>query len=295
MNMRIRKFTANIGRGVKELCLPMTYSIRKRRKYVPLSGRKDGIVVSLTSFPKRIDTLWVVIDSLFRQTVRPDRILLALTQEEFPGGKDSLPETLTRFVPLGLEIVFLPFNYRCHNKYWAALKSYPNAAVITVDDDSFYGRRTVERLVEMHCKYPQAVCCNIAARIDPDNFHAYKSWKKSVKALEPSQLNVALGFAGVLYPPGFAEESLFDAEAIASLCPQADDLWLKAWEMRKGIKVTCGGFFPYPVTIRGSQKVSLRSTNKGDENRNDRQWAALDERYNLKNLLLENGCDNNIR
>lgn len=70
-----------------------------------------------------------------------------------------------------------------------------------------------------------------------------------------------------------------------SLAPTADDLWLKAVELDCGIDVACGGFFPKPVTIKSSQKVSLRSVNKGAMNMNDVQWKALDDHFNLKDKI----------
>ena len=52
-----------------------------------------------------------------------------------------------------------------------------------------------------------------------------------------------------------------------------------------GIGVACGGFFPKPLTIKSSQVVSLRSKNKGPENRNDLQWTALDEYFGLSKII----------
>ena len=70
------------------------------------------------------------------------------------------------------------------------------------------------------------------------------------------------------------------------LAPTADDLWLKAVELDRGIPVATGRFFPKPVTIKSSQTVSLRKVNKGKENRNDIQWKALDGHFHLKEKLL---------
>lgn len=281
----MRKFASNVVRAVREVTLPVWVLSRKGAAHVPLSGREDGIVVSLTSFPARMDGLWIVIDSLFRQTLKPDKIVLALTEEEFPGGIGDLPASILRFMEYGLEIAFLPYNMRCHNKYTYAFETFREAVVVTVDDDSVYPPDTVERLVALSGKYPGAVCCNIAAVIDPLHFHEYSFWRKSSGEREPSNENVALGFAGVLYPRGLDKGAFLDRDLAMSLSPTADDLWLKAVEMAVGVKVACGGFFPRPVTIKSSQKVSLRKVNKGTTNRNDAQWKALDEYFNLKERL----------
>lgn len=56
-----------------------------------LQPRKSGeeIIVSLTTFPARISTVWITIETIFRQEVMPDRIVLWLAKEQFPnwGGK----------------------------------------------------------------------------------------------------------------------------------------------------------------------------------------------------------------
>lgn len=258
---------------------------RKNHKYTQLSGRKDGIVVSLTTIPSRIESLWITMDSLFRQKMRPDVIVLVLTEEEFPGGMSELPESLTRLQEYGLKIVFAPENLLCHNKYRWSFRNYAGADIITVDDDCYYKRDMIARLMDLSRKYPGSVCCNIAAIIDPEHFHEYKAWKKSICEHGNDDRCVALGFAGVLYPPHVFKGMVFDVNALTTLCPRADDLWLKACELVSGIKVSCGSYYPKPVTIRGSQKVSLRKTNKGSTNMNDVQWKALDEHFHLKERI----------
>lgn len=280
-----RKFLSSIWRGVDEATLNMRMSSRKGCSYTPLSGKEDGIIVSLTSFPKRLPTLWITIDSLFRQETLPDKIILYLTQEEMPGGLDEVPGEISRLAEYGLEIVFAPHNLFAHNKYFYALQRFPEARVITVDDDSYYRKDTVGRLVALSEKYPGAVCANIASMIDPLDFYNYSAWKKTSSAHAPDKLLVALGFAGVLYPPAVFKRQLFDRELFMQICPKADDLWLKANELDMGINVACGDFFPKPVTIKGSQKISLRKFNKGTENGNNRQWKALDEHFHLKDRI----------
>ncbi|MBQ9173069.1 MAG: glycosyltransferase [Bacteroidales bacterium] len=281
----MRKFLSNIVRSVKEVTLPLWVKPMKNSAHGKLSGKEDGTVVSLTSFPARIDGLWITVESLFRQTCLPDRIIIALTEEEFPHKLDDVPASLKKYIPLGVEIIFLPYNLRCHNKYLYALQTFPKASVITVDDDCYYRKDTLQRLLSLSAKYPGAVCCNIGAVIDPTHFHEYAFWKKSSSERKPDHRNVALGFAGVLYPAGLPLDSFCDMERAKALAPTADDLWLKAVEITNGIKVACGPFFPKPITVKSSQKVSLRKINKGTENRNDKQWKALDGHFSLKEKI----------
>ncbi|MBR1926776.1 MAG: glycosyltransferase [Bacteroidales bacterium] len=281
----MRKFLANIGRAASEVSLPLWIPFLRASLFPPLSGDSGGVIVSLTTFPARIGKLWVVLQSLFRQTVRPDKIVVVLTEDEFPGGVSSLPSSLDPFLDLGVEVVFRPYNLKCHNKYEYSLRTFPEAVVITVDDDCYYRSDTIERLLTLHDKYPGSVCCDIAAVIDPDHFFDYSCWRKSSSASAPGHLNVALGFAGVLYPPGLPVERFCDKDLAMGMAPTADDLWLKAVEIDCGVKVACGDFFPKPVTIKSSQKISLRKVNKGSAHRNDSQWMALDDHFHLRDKI----------
>ena len=224
-----------------------------------------GLVVSLTSFPLRISTLHLVIKSILKQDTLPERICLCLSEQEFPGRDVDLPNELTDLVPYGLEIAFVSYNLRPHNKYYYAFDKYPDKTIVTMDDDYIYGPDTISRLVRIHEKFSQAVCTNRTRRVlvCGDGFATYGKWSivKSDDIIKDKSL-IALGFGGVLYPPGSHDADFLDVTLSQRLAPRADDLWLKALELKKGIDVaTGGGRFPQPVVIPRSQKEAL---NKGN-------------------------------
>jgi len=65
------------------------------------------------------------------------------------------------------------------------------------------------------------------------------------------------------------------------LAPKADDLWFKAMEILKGTRVRLSSrIVPEPIPIAGTQKISLKKENV-DEDKNSRQWAALEEYFNF--------------
>lgn len=255
----------------------------------PLRGRSD-VIVSLTSFPKRIDVVWMAIDSMFHQKQQPSRIYLYLTNEEFPGGREQIPKRLLNYEKLGLEICFREHNLKPHNKYFYALQEHYNKNVITIDDDIYYHDDTVKRLLEAHSIYPKFICANRIDIITFDNagmFEKYQNWQKAKRKemIKPSILNVALGFVGVLYPSGMFTNcsKLFDIELIKKLSLNADDLWLKAIESIENIQVIKTKYCCMGVSIGGSQSISLMSTNCHGEN--DIQWNRLVEEFNLIDII----------
>lgn len=259
----------------------------------PQTPCADGVVVSLTSFPARIGTVHMVIRSLLLQTVRPAQILLYLSAEEFPQGIGQLPPQLAGLDGRhGVSIRFVDGNLRSHKKYFYAFAERPDACVITVDDDLYYPPHTIARLVDLHRRFPKAVCANVVRRIalGPDGRALpYRRWPKlPVHEPEESAALVGVGYGGVLYPPRrLAASQVLRADVFMSICPLADDLWLKACELSVGVAVASGGEpFGHPAELPGSQRRTLQSLNMSSRNQNDVQWQSLDEHFGLSAIIV---------
>ena len=93
------------------------------------------IIVSVTSHPARIREVVLAIRTVYRQTRQPDKVILWLGEEKFPNRYEDLPEELLRLVSeKGLEIRWCE-DIGPHTKYFYAFQEYPDALVITIDDD----------------------------------------------------------------------------------------------------------------------------------------------------------------
>lgn len=253
-----------------------------------LSGGQE-VIVSLTSFPPRISQLSCMLKSMLWQTYAPDKVIVWLSEDEFPGKMDDLPAELKKWVANGVEFRFVSGNLRSHKKYYYVFREYPDAIVITVDDDVIYPRDTVGRLLSLSYQHPATVCGNVIRKMRMTNtgFAAYKQWQKSITMPISSSLNyVAIGCGGICYPPRWYEETLFDREAIEKCCLSADDLWLKANELKAGVAVTGGGgFYPRPIELPDTQNTGLQRKNNGKVNLNDVQWEALNRLWGLDKLI----------
>ena len=251
------------------------------------SGHPD-IVVSLTTHPFRILSLHLVIKSLLKQEILPGKIFVCLTEQEFPGGFDALPAQLKELTLHGVEIVFTSGNIRSHNKYFAAFKRFPDKIVITVDDDFLYHKDTISRLMRLNQLFPSAVCANRVrvVTIKDRKIMTYPHWKRLVPEQDAeSDLYQAMGWAGVLYPPRVYDNTIFDVDTFQRIAPFSDDLWLKAVQLKNGIKVAVAkGFFVHPVEILPTQKISLKHLNE-DKKMNDVQLRQLDEHFGLTDIL----------
>lgn len=282
-------FLANVGFRFARIPLIIYLWLYKwADKYPePLDNRNEGIIVSLTSFPARINTVWMGIESIMKQTVRPSKIILYLTEEEFPYKRKGLPRRLLNYEKLGLEICFRPYNLMPHNKYFYALQEYPDHDVITVDDDLYYHPDTIGNLVRIHQQHPNCICANTIRVVGFDakgKRMPYKDWREPTKPVEPSLGYIALGYSGIYYPAGiFKKRNVFDTKRIRELALRVDDLWLCAHELIERIPIANGTYRAVGITIIGSQKIALKYDNdtKRENNGNNRQWAEICKFYGL--------------
>ena len=261
-------------------------------KYLKYTSLKDGInhdnrnheiIISLTSFPARFKSLPLALRALLNQTLKPDRIILWLTEEECKNI--DIPQDINILTNYGIEIKYAPINLKPHNKLYFTLKENPNSIIISVDDDNIYSPKLVERLYKAHKEHPKCVCCNMAHEITLKNGipDKYDNWNGGAPGKEGiSNYYVALGVGGVLYPPNCFDKEYFNINLITELALTADDLWLKFTELRLGIPVykICKNA-KIPFSIIGSQKVALGKENNGMK-KNDIVMNKLCNHYKIK-------------
>ncbi|WP_375697502.1 hypothetical protein [Pseudophaeobacter sp. TrK17] len=220
------------------------------------------VIVSLTTYGKRVELLPSCLESIFRQTVRADRIVLWLARDEFDDA--TLPVEVTSFVKRGLEVKYSE-DLRSHKKYWTTMQEWPDAVVITLDDDTFYPENTIEELLASYLLWPKAISCHRAhqMRFLGKNLLPYVEWNFSSPGVRgPSNSLVPIGVGGVLYPPGCLAKEVLDATLIRELCFAADDLWLKVHAYRANTLVVKVRPFSRPVfSLPGSQSTTLTDHN----------------------------------
>lgn len=225
-------------------------------------------VVSLTSYPKRINLVHKTIQSLLRQNLKPGKIILWLAVEEFPHREKDLPTSITRLVDDRFNVCFY-HNIRSYKKLIPTLKLYPDSVIITVDDDMVYGENLLDSLVSSYVKYPEMIhCCrcHLVQLGDDGNPLPYKKWlwNDSLTHIYPSYRNFFTGVGGVLYPPHSLCLDVFDEQKFNELCPDGDDVWFWAMAVLNGTlinRIDAYGRVKFGY-IEGSQQDALWKTNK---------------------------------
>lgn len=222
-----------------------------------------AIIVSVTSFPARIDRIHYSLKSILAQKMKPDKIVVYLGDKEFEGIE--LPESLTELFQYGVEVRFRK-DLKPHTKYLYAMQDFPDDIILTVDDDIYYRPNLIRDLYSAYTQHPDCVTCTRAHKMTMTSgrLDGYNSWDFETKdTKEPSHYLFATGVGGVLYPPHLLIPETFNIENIEKLTLKNDDVWLKFMEILSGVKVFAipSNRTKYVVGVQGSEKITLNSSN----------------------------------
>lgn len=201
--------------------------------------RTPDVIVSLTSFPQRMYDIHFCLYSLLNQTLKPDKVILWLSEEEFPQKEQDIPDTVLSFIEKGLEIKWCK-NIKSYKKLIPTLKKFPDSIIVTADDDIYYPVDWLDKLYKSYQKYPQYIHCHRAHKILFDSnkkILPYKIWAFETKNPQPEYINFFTGSGGVLYPPECLNTDVLNEELFTKLAPNADDIWFWTMAVLQGTKI----------------------------------------------------------
>lgn len=257
-----------------------------------LIEKDSKVIVSLTTYGVRINTVYLTIESLGFQSLKPNRILLWLDENEFTLG--SLPLSLKKLQARGLEIHFCK-NIKSYKKLIPTLELIENCNIVTVDDDILYPYGFLDHfMIENELTKGACVLSYRAHKITFDNNNnilPYLKWQHEYRSTDERLDLTPTGNLGVFYPAGCFDDEVKDESKFMEYAPNADDLWFKVMTLRKGIKCkviingrySSNDFIELPNDYTNS--LGFGNVNNGG---NDRQLSALDEVYNIKEILRKN-------
>lgn len=263
--------------------LPIYYKKSKQCGIYKEGDRNEEIIISLTTFPARITKIECVLQSLLNQTLKPNKIILWLADTQF-SDKNNINKRFEKLVKRGLEIRYCE-DLRAHKKYYYVMQEYPNAIIITADDDLFYPEDLVEKLYKKHKEYPNAV---VAMRAHKMKFKdgkllPYNQWSTGAKGVVgPDKYLFFTTGGGTLFPPACFENDCFDSKTIKELCLLADDVWLNCMRIRSNRKVVkVDKYYPEYCSLKCSQSTGLAKDNVIN-NMNDTQFEKVIKKYNIQ-------------
>lgn len=261
---------------------PLYCSIKQRDYNEMLEIRSREIIVSLTSFPARINFVSQVIDSLAVQNRKADKIILNLAKPQFPNGEADLPEKLVEQKNNGIvQFAWYDEDIRSHKKYYYVMQENPESIVITVDDDLVFKPDMIETLYYSYLCYPKYASANRlhVMAIDTENKvpFPYSLWIKEYRynALSVSSQFFATSGMGTLFPPHALDKRVFNKEKFLELCPMADDVWLYFMLAINDTPYVCATTSFYIHSIEGCEESPSLSDVNVEGGMNDTQIRAL--------------------
>ena len=270
------------NRLLSRILCPYYAFLAKKKRVAIGTDSFTPIYVSLTSYPARINDTYFAICSILAQKIPVNKIILTLTQEEFPNLEKNLPKKVLALKEKGLEILWVDRNLKPHNKYFYVMQKYPKAAIITIDDDILYPKKTTKKLIESYKKFPNAISALCTCRLIVKN-NKILPYSQCIpcydtKILSPRHDLSAEGVAGTLYPPAILPKEAFNIDMIKKCAPLADDLWLKYMEFIGGIPVVCAAKYKDPIVISKAQENALYKINSL-QNQNDIQQQKITQYF----------------
>ncbi|HWE19165.1 MAG TPA: glycosyltransferase family A protein [Hyphomicrobiaceae bacterium] len=247
----------------------------RAKAFAAPKARLEPVVVSLTSHPPRYKHLHHALQSLLNQDVKPDATVLWLTRAEFA----ALPSTVLRMD--GLTIRQVEEDIRSYKKLVPALEAYPDAYIVTADDDLVYPPSWLRELAEAHRSDKEILLRRgrLPTNTPDGSIGSYNTWPLAWKPGDSNSGLFPTSCHGMLVPPCAMAPEVLDMAKARSLCPMNDDIWWY-WMGLLG-----GSTFrlidsSQPIYDLPSGADGLWSQHNRDGG-NDRQIAAMVEAYGM--------------
>lgn len=246
---------------------------------------KKQVIVSLTSFPAAIPYAAQAVQSILNGSVLPDKVVLYLTFSQF--GENEMPQELLKMANENprFEIRDYPLDIRSYRKLIPAINDFPDAIIVTIDDDVAYHKNMLRDLLRLHEEMPDKVLAHRAKLMKPDK--PYRKWRKYrwyhflTKRIHTDFRNIQTGVGGVLYPPHALKQEMLDVELFTKLAPTTDDIWFWAAAVANGIPTIPVPFgHNKPRGLGKPRKLSLKTVNfKSGIDRNSAALQAILKEY----------------
>ncbi len=268
--------------------LIMYYEIRNfflKEKMVNNKETNNKLIVSLTSYEKRINYAHISIESVFNQNLKPDLVILWLSRKEF--NEEKIPKKIKRLESRGLLIKYVNENIKSYKKLFYALKKYQKSIIITIDDDTIYSKNFIKNLYSTYESNKNCVIANRCSKILKKSNNIVDKYVKWPIITSPGKSYnfFPTGIGGILYPPDILNDEVFNKDLFSSLCEDADDVWFKAMSLLNKKMVFCTGKINDFISLKKLQNNNALWKKNVINNENDKKINIVFKHYNLYKYL----------
>lgn len=259
-----------------------------------LDGKK--VIVSLTSFPQRMQYLQKGLYSLMNQEYKPNMIILWLSEDQFPNRNYDLPDEILELQMYGLTIRWLQGDLRSYKKLIPALKEFPEDIIVTADDDLYYPSDWLKKLVDAYLASPKCIHCHLITRLIINNSVINSVKKENWMKGTSSYYNKLLGGSGTLYPPHSLNQEVMNKTVFLDIAPTSDDIWFWAMAVINGTTIhwiSNGIKELYYIEKTQENTPCLTKINDQEENLFKQHINAVAQKYGIIGLMNKENNRNN--
>lgn len=226
----MRKIYRKLLLLLKSIYLTVYYFFKACFSQNSLLGGNENFVVSLTTYGWRYNFVFLTIESILSQTIKPSAIYLWIHKNEQPTffAKWFLNKQRKR----GLKIKFVERDTKSFKKLSYILTDTDCSfdVVVTADDDVFYPRNWLRNFVN-NSNFNTHVLCNrgrvITFEPGSTKLKSYKNWPMADSSYNSRNYILPTGVSGISYPIKSLDMRICNFDDIQKNCPFADDIWYK--------------------------------------------------------------------
>lgn len=203
------------------------------------------VIISMTSISCRLHKLKKTLTSLINQTHKPDAIHVCYSNEKFMYDEGIDDEMINKIYN---EIKLIDFNDNNiiltktknigpYRKLIPVLKKYKDDIIITVDDDIYYEKNFVYKLLNGYNAH-KCIICSKYRTINLDN-EKITNTNYFIEENTPFMNILPEGFGGILYHTNMfsADFIEFDYGGLEDIIMKNDDLFFRLYTYYKNIPV----------------------------------------------------------
>ncbi len=196
------------------------------------------IILTCTTTIDRLNIFFYGIQSLLKQSIKPDLFIVNLSEENFLlNGNINVPNWLINDnIKLNITKDIGPYTKLIPTLDFADEEDL----IITADDDILYHEKWLESLVENARAYPNNIICARARLMKKNIFKKwtnYNNWKIVKEECTSIDL-LPLGVGGIVYKKKLLDLDFLLKSEFQKIAPNTDDLWFKMASYRLNVLVT---------------------------------------------------------
>ena len=184
-------------------------------------------IISFTTIPSRIEHIKPMVDSILNQSIKADEIILWVANS-YKRIESNAEIEIPYFIKQSNISVKYCTDVGPFTKLYYSLKQEwhnKDTIIVTVDDDVFYPRHWLKKLLRQANKTPEKAI-GYRGRILNDKLD-YNSSTKVTNApmFRPIKVDIITGTWGALYRVKFFNEGIFNMDLIQANF-MVDDIWI---------------------------------------------------------------------